>query len=140
MKSTVAGQACVANPGKTITYERSRPPVLMFSWEEKANVTGGVRGVEKGSGNGRHNPICLLVTGSLVVPLRYKIHVHGWEQNSSWSTPQCLDFGKPAFVAFGIVEVGFKKGLDQFPGEHIPGHFPTQTTDIHVVILDALAG
>ena len=43
VKYTIDGQACVANPRETITYERSRPPVLLFSWDEKAIVTDADR-------------------------------------------------------------------------------------------------
>ena len=39
VKYTIDGQACTANPGETITYERSRPPEVHFSWDEKTNVT-----------------------------------------------------------------------------------------------------
>ena len=45
VKYTIDGQACVANPGETITYERSRPPVLLFTWDEKASVTEADRKV-----------------------------------------------------------------------------------------------
>ena len=45
VKFTIDGQASVAHPGETITYERSRPPVLLFSWDEKANVTQADRKV-----------------------------------------------------------------------------------------------
>ena len=43
VKFTIDGQASAANPGETITYERSRPPLLLFTWDEKAIVTEAER-------------------------------------------------------------------------------------------------
>ncbi len=39
VKYTIDGQACVVNPRETITYERSRPPVLLFTWDAKTSGT-----------------------------------------------------------------------------------------------------
>ena len=39
----IDGQIFTTNPDYTITYERSRPPVLRFQWGENANVTQAAR-------------------------------------------------------------------------------------------------
>ena len=63
--------------------------------------------------------------------------------NPSWPNFLVLQrphFSQAALVAWSAAEVSGQKGLDQFPGERRPDHFPTQTKDIHVVIFDALMG
>ena len=43
-------------------------------------------------------------------------------------------------MAWGAAKLSRQKNLDQFPGKRGPDHFSTETTDIHVVIFDALMG
>ncbi len=50
------------------------------------------------------------------------------------------DLGQPALVAGSAAEVSRQEGLDELPRERDPEHFSTETTDVHVVIFDALVG
>jgi hypothetical protein len=49
-----------------------------------------------------------------------------------------LDFRKAAVVAQSAAEASVQKCLDQFQGERSLNHFPTQSKDVLIVILDAL--
>jgi hypothetical protein len=51
-----------------------------------------------------------------------------------------LHLGQAACVAWGAAETSRQKDPDQLPGQRGPDHFSTETTNIHIVIFDALMG